>query len=245
MIMHENVREFLVSILTVHLHSFTIFQFDTDPSDVGFTCSSRPRQYLICVNKKTGRVMADMHETWQAIKDVMQTGMTSADVVFATPAEVRVEELELCRVRHLDPKPYTAIPDLDYTLSESEQSYIAVLNDVYKERTGEAAASDVTLCYNLSDNPNNRLSWSLSSSMLPTFRRNASRLYFPAYRRCLTRGERLAAMGFPTHESLSAASHVEQVRVTKAQQSFLLGNAMHLPNAASIFVLGLACASRV
>eukprot|EP00973_Karenia_brevis_P008658 1171334-Karenia_brevis.AAC.1 len=58
------------------------------------------------------------------------------------------------------------------------------------------------LALNLSDNPENRLSWSLTGA-IPTYRTGTSKVYFPYYKRFLTTTERLVTLGFPMHAELA------------------------------------------
>merc|ERR1740129_1256181 len=67
---------------------------------------------------------------------------------------------------------------------------------------------------------------------LPTLTTSASKMYCPAQGRCLTRAEKLVAMGYPVHEDLAIAAGVEVMRLPPSlgccKIDKLIGNAMHL-----------------
>ncbi len=242
LIMHENVQGFPIWFARVHLSDFCIYPIDVHPGDAGFPLVERYRQYLLCVNRRTAELTYDIYALYNYVKAKLATDLTPKDAVFSGPTEIRQEERDICQVRRFPVRSFTLPQDLFYTLSFNERAYVDRLNTLYMLKFGKRPETDQDLVYNLADNPVDRTSWSATSGKIPTLRRNSNRLYFPFHRRCLTRTERLALMGYPSHRALAdACGSVEVTSMTGSEQAFLLGNAMHMPCATMIFTIGCAC----
>ena len=241
LVVHENVPGFLVWMARVHLSTFNVHPFTIRPKDSGFPLVERTRQYLLCTNFITARLHHDPYELFEYVTQRLQTNLTPADAVFAEPLEIRAEEEEVCSMRGIALRPFCLPQDLCYTLSEAETRYVNALDVLYMVKTGQRPESNKALVYSLTDNPVNRVSWTLTSNAIPTLRRNSGRLYFPSLKRCMTRSERLALMGFPSHPELSQACGGDVPAMTRRQHNFLLGNSMHMPTATLILTVGLAC----
>ncbi len=242
MLMHENVPGFFVWFARWHLRTFSVCQFDVSPADSGFPLIERARQYLICVNRTTAEIRSDPYVLFDYVKQQLASQLMPKDAVFAEPAEIRAEEIKICQVRGKEVSIHSLPPDLYYTLSLAEQRYVHHLNTMYMVRTGRRPELDKDLVYNLVDNPENRVSWSVPSGQIPTLRRNSARTYYPSLRRCLTSSERLALMGYPSHWALAAACGSDEIaRMSATELSFLVGNAMHMPTATMMWTIGLAC----
>ena len=247
LILHENVLAFPVEFARQSLPSFQLYVFKVKPKHCGFTHVERTRQYFVGVHKRNAVLTRDIYKVWQDVTEAMAIpDLTPEHAIFASPQEIRNEELDICRTRGLTAKPFTDAPDLAYTLSQAEHTSVCHLDTLYMIKTGQRPESNKWLAYNLTDNALNRISWTLTSQTLPTLRRNCNRIWFPAYRRCLTRSERLAMMGFPSNAILADSCGAStQTTLTKSEQGFLLGNAMHLPTASIMFALALACTQQV
>ena len=245
LVIHENVPQFMIQLAIVHLPGHTVYNFEITPADVGFSHVARTRQYLVCVQNQKCQLKHDIYVMWGHVKEALRNSIRPHEGVFATSAEVYAEEAELSQVRRIEKRPNAQRPNQTYLLSAAEQSYVRHLNTEYFIRTKQRAEADPDLVYNLSDNPQNRTSWSFSSGIFPTFRRNSNRLWLPAFQRFMTRSERLAALGFPSCSSLALMCGGDQVAMDSASANFLLGNAMHVAVASSIHCTALACIIRL
>ena len=103
----------------------------------------------------------------------------------------------------------------------------------------------VDVCYNLGDNPVNRLSWSVVSGRIPTFRLSPHIYFFPTANRWLSVLEKLSTMGWPVYPSLAQAANLSLVLPSRQEARHMLGNAMHLPSAALVLASAMAATAPV
>ena len=195
-VVHENVPGFLLWLARTFLPDHIIHDFEVTPKLSGFPMISRVRQYLICRHRHKVDLHYDPYKLLKQISASLATECTVRDVFFSSPATVRIAEIDICKTRKIQLRPFTLPQDLDYTLTEAECGHVRNLDLQYFSRTGLRADQNPDLCYNLTDNPDNRVSWTFNSGTIPTLRRNTNRLYFPHLRRCLTGEELLALQGF-------------------------------------------------
>ena len=80
-----------------------------------------------------------------------------------------------------------------------KQGYVAQFDAAFLAREGSHPSHHSALCYNLSDDPKNRLCWSAASDKIPTYRKGKAYMWFPAAGRWMTRKEAMATMGWPVY----------------------------------------------
>ena len=197
-VLHENVTGFMLWLARTFLPDHIIHDFEVTPKHAGFPMVSRARQYLICHHRFKVDLHYDPYKLLKQVSASLATECTVRDVIFSSPATVRIAEIDVCKTRKIALRPFTLPQDLDYTLTEAEKEHVRNLDLMYFSRTGLRADQNPNLCYNLTDNPEQRVTWSIISGTIPTLRKNTSRLYFPNLRRCLTGEELLALQGFPS-----------------------------------------------
>eukprot|EP00973_Karenia_brevis_P032530 4487002-Karenia_brevis.AAC.1 len=126
-------------------------------------------------------------------------------------------------------------------LTESELVRKQLYDLAWLAKTRSSPLVNPDLVYNLTDNPEVRLSWTTSNLAIPTYRTNTNFLWYPAFNRHLSRRERLATLGFPVFPPLAVAagsSHILGKDLKETQT--MVGNSMHLANATCVVAACLA-----
>ena len=105
---------------------------------------------------------------------------------------------------------------------------------------------DPDCAFDLSQDPDRRLSWTTASGALPTLRYSGSLLWMPLLRRWLLAGELAAASGFPVADDLAATAQVPLDSTTAAEATNRdLGNGTHVAQLGAVLAVALACAKRI
>ena len=203
-VVHENVNSFHIYLVRMFLPDHIIHPIEASPKDSGFPMVSRARTYCVCRHRRKTDLCYDIYRLYKEVAMDLATQCTVRDVVFSSPATVRIEEIDICKLRGIQLRRFIIPMDLDYTLTEAEQRSVKYLDMRYFGLCGQRADQNPDLCYNLTDNAENRVTWSYHSGCIPTLRRNTTRLYFPHLRRCLTTEELLALQGFHNQTVLIA-----------------------------------------
>jgi hypothetical protein len=101
--------------------------------------------------------------------------------------------------------------------------------------------SDLDLVYFLGDSPSYK-TWSALSDAVPTFRANSGFFWFPAARRWLTPVDKLSCLTLPVTPDFAASLGTPMLGARDAKRAAtMLGNSMHLLNAAIVQMVALAC----
>ena len=77
--------------------------------------------------------------------------------------------------------------------------------------------------------------------MLPTLRRQSSRLWVPGRRPGVILRERAACMGFPVYRSLAWAARMDEDTLPPQAPEYTIGNAMHVANVGIDIAVALVC----
>ena len=132
--------------------------------------------------------------------------------------------------------------DLRSLLTLREQSAVKMLSKIFRKRFGRNTSDSPNLIANLQDNPANRLTWSATSSRIPTLRLSRSKFWHFASKRWLTAREKLATLGFPVDEATAASMGVPLVPVSCTKQAAAVaGNCMSLAAVTVVQLVGLCC----
>ena len=236
----ENVFDLPDALYRLNLPCHNIQVIEVDPADVGFGLIARHRKLILCTEKTHIKVNLAWETVYNMICDVLRVVLTKPrDVLLADMEEVYEEAQHLAEKRKAEFRP---TPDLFYLLSYTEAGYLSNYGRMHWER-GEIISEDTI--YNLADNPLNRVTWSVHSHKIPTYRRNSTLMWNPARRRWLTSLERLASMGWPTYPALAQASGVPTMHIPLQATSHMLGNAVCIPNIGVALLAALASTSVV
>lgn len=256
-IIHENVRKFPVEQLKrVFGDKYHIDSIETQPSDVGFGLLKRPRRYDVLTHKKKTERLADITETYDALKkalgDSEPIGRTwkRLDSFMNAYGSAKNKEL-LAEERHLAEQRGIVCKDsskkgknLDWTylLNKREKGALKEFTRLWNLRGDKKDPSEDPNCiFHLGDNPQKRCVWSVNGH-IPTFRRGGGMYWMPYHRRWIMPKERLALMGFPVYPDLAKASGVDVLPIENRNKAKMMaGNAMHLANAGAILAVTLAC----
>ncbi len=160
-------------------------------------------------------------------------------VILSSEDEIREEALEVCRMRGIVPR---ADRGHEYLLTPSQYTRLQTfLGMVVK------AESPMTpnIIFNLADNPEWTLGWTLDHLSIPPYRRNSSGFWVAAYSRYMTTRERLASLGWPVYPSLAAAGRQPFVEFDWQLARDALGNGICLPNVGVALLCALSCCRRI
>ena len=159
------------------------------------------------------------------IRQAQPCKLVPQDALLATKHEAFNDGERVMRTRPwLGPykqKLFTKTGDWSYILSPNERNYVNTLNKLWRTKRPDWSFEHAV--YNLTDNPNQRIGWTLASGAFPTFRTNTKFLYMPVYKRCLTRKECLALMGFPVYQNLADEMGMPLLQVEAKESQFMLG----------------------
>ena len=151
-------------------------------------------------------------------------------------------------LRRLPPlaSPPEAI-DWTYLLTWHQQQYLDDYVTLWRQATGHDPSQDMDCIFNLGDNPKHRISWSLPSRQIPTFKLTAGVFWVPCRRRWILPQERAASMGFPTYRRLATVSGcaVEGGLHSGPGAASRVGNSAHVANYGVVIGVALACMQRL
>ena len=161
--LHENVPNFDSEWAILLLGTwYFVCILEVKPGAAGFNMTSRKRQVLVFVLKSACVVTHDISQVWEAVSSSLATGLTLSVLNLAPLEEVRREELEACCEQEVLPRMST---DLSYCLHVTLRKYIRTFDWKYFLWSGgQLPHQDANIAYNLQDNPQNRLTWSLWES---------------------------------------------------------------------------------
>jgi hypothetical protein len=233
----ENTPRCPTSLVQVNLPNHEVFRLEVSPADCGFGLCARQRSYFLAVSRNKADMVYDWHDVYSMMTQHMQTKTptTPRDAIQAGDDEINDEGDCLARSRGI---VWTGRwVDL---LTQNQHDYLQRYLQEYGSRFGPGCLQDFDACFNLGDNPANRLNWSCCSGRIPTFRLSSSMFWYPALRRPLTTLEKLAVMGWPVYPSLASPDMVPIVPSLQ-QARHMLGNAWHLANGSTVMLSALAC----
>lgn len=157
------------------------------------------------------------------------------------PCDIQFDFLNMCATRGVNPREFVDGSHRSWNLlTPHEQQYVHLYNAAYRKMTGLEACLNPDLCYNLTDNPLRRLTWTTANCGLPTFRKNTQFLFYPSVNSHLTRRERLATLGFPVFGPLSRVCCDGVMGTSMEETNTMIGNSMHLANATGVMAACLA-----
>ena len=221
----------------IYMHYYTrrgiyvyvcFFFYEVDPSDCKFELIARPRNYAIGVMPSKANCVSNLELVYKHVYSQIQQAqprkLVPKDALLATKREALKDGMHLMGTRpwlSLDnQQQFRKTGDWSYILSPNEHHYVKVLNELWMKRRPRSFED---AAYNLSDNPDARISWTLNSGAFPTFRTNTKLMYMPVYKRCLTRKECLALMGFPVYQNLADEMGMPLLQVEAEESQFMLG----------------------
>lgn len=221
-----------------------MYQLFSEPADFGFGGLARLRTWVIGAHEDRSTCLHDPHELLRAITDACQAHQTSvSSYLVANKHEIALESQELAQKRGVVFQPENS--DLTYLLTVRELEAKQYLDVKYHQSTNSPPESNKDLIYFLGDNPwSYSASWSATSGMIPTFRRNAASgiFWIPREKRFLTQKEKLVSMGWPVCPEISKFLKVPLCGVSDVRRaSDLLGNAMHFHSSAILQLVALSC----
>jgi hypothetical protein len=155
---------------------------------------------------------------------------------------VRHEELATCLMRGIIPDPRDCLHDQTYLLTEGQRQRLRTFECLFKV---QGCPMSRNVIYNLSDDPDYTVGWSLRHLSIPAYRLNTSAFWIPMLGRCMTVRERLASLGWPVYDSLASAGSLPVVNFPDRDLAkTALGNSVCLPNLGVALLCGLACCKR-
>jgi hypothetical protein len=219
---------------------YQLFQVFVNPSDVGFSCTNRPRTFVYCAHKLRTVALYDPGDLLCAMREVgSEVHTTPADVMVATNEEVFASAWSIAQSRRISFHPER---DLRFLLNEREQVAEQVYEKAYIERFGVSPESDRDCAFYLGDNPLFTRTWSCASGKLPAFRTGNGFTYFPFFKRIMVPVDRLTAMGFPIRECFANVLNIKGIPCRDPKRaSDICGNSMHFMQVAVMSMIGLAC----
>jgi len=160
-----------------------IWVLKVSPDDVGYGMLSRPRQFIICSHRAKTSVTHNIPETFEVVRRALRRGAgdtSPSDCIMASKDEIQMEAKIMCD--HIGREYVKDYPFVEYALGRFKQEYVAGFNSKWEERHGTRAENVPWLCYQLGDDPDNRLVWS-EYGKVPTLRKGKHLIYFPSVHR--------------------------------------------------------------
>lgn len=168
------------------------------------------------------------------------------DALCAPISEVLTEGFVLCQSRNIPAASFlNSGCDQRILLTANQRDYIATYSKQWISRYGIAPELCPCAFFNLTDNPERRLTWTSAHMKLPAFRTNSTLIWSPAAGRCLTRRERLACMGYAVYPQHVVASCSPYLPCSDQHSQSMVGNAMHVANIGCAIAVGMACCTRM
>eukprot|EP00973_Karenia_brevis_P018939 2596252-Karenia_brevis.AAC.1 len=207
---------------------------------------ARSRRYTVVLHPTQTKYIRDIPCMYRRVCRDMKRDMLPLrpqHAIIGDKADVRGEALHWVRTKNMSRSWARSFrrgrSDFTPFLTRAEKAYV---NGYKHEFWSKVPGCEMPpgLCFNLSDNPRNRVSWSLHGK-IPTFRTGTSKMYFPFYNRFLTTRERLTCLGFPMFPQLGEKMGVPHINVDEGQATVMAGNAMHVANATAVTATALAC----
>ena len=131
-----------------------------------------------------------------------------------------------------------------YLLTPSELNHLQQYEANWLSRTGVCAHHDMDAFFNLQDNPEKFVSWSINGK-LPAFRRSQGKVWHACSKRWLTGKEKLASLGFPVFRSMAEAAGCPLFAVDVDNDAgAMAGNAWHLHNAGLVLLAALSSVAK-
>jgi hypothetical protein len=238
----ENVVGCPLGLYRWNLPDHFVQELVVDPRDVGFGLISRQRKLFFCTHKRRVQLVGSWSGVYSLICSHLQQGAftSPSSCMLASPADLREEELAMAARRgvSIKPAPYPLQrEDWSYLLTGPEWSR-AVAYDKLRHERRVSPSTDVV--YNLGDNPPERVTWSVVSGALPTYRQGCRIYWIPALCRWLTPLEKLASMGWPVFPDLAVASCCGLLRIPREVAARMVGNAVCIPNIGVAMLAALA-----
>ncbi len=154
--------------------------------------------------------------------------------------EIREEELAICQMRGITPRRQGNPYGLGYLLTQHQLQRLYRFTELYSQ-TGVPMSRNIV--YNLQDDPDYTLGWSLTHYNIPPYRRNSSGFFVPAIGRYMTVRERLASLG--PHALISCPTFPNQPHTTISSPSFSSAASLGCHCSSSLFGCALSYLPRL
>ena len=131
------------------------------------------------------------------------------------------------------------------TLTPQQQARVKAYKKLWKARFNIDSCKDPRAAFHVNDTPSVRCVWTGQSGALPCFRKCMGPSWHAAEDRPVLPSELAAAMGWQLNKKIAAQGGVAQQHLPEGiPVRKMLGNAMHLANAAMVLAASLACVQR-
>ena len=133
-----------------------------------------------------------------------------------------------------------------YLLNDRERRCVDIAAETYaRQFDGADIRQDADAVLFLGDNADNRLTWSVRSGKVPTFRTGGGRMYNFKLQTWMTPKDRLAALGFPINGETASAMGVPVLPIADSlRAASVAGNSFHFMSAALVQLVAL-CSYRM
>jgi hypothetical protein len=232
----ENVVGLPLGLYRCNLPDYWVQELLVQPHNVGFGLIARERKLILATHKRKVHLTGSWGATYEYICGHLSGVQTTpSSCMLASSDELFAEQLYIARRRGA---VFSPCSDWTNLLSENEVVRLRTY-DVLRSNRCVVVSPDVV--YNLGDNPPTRVTWSVVSNALPTYRKSCTTFWVPAAHRWLTPAEKLCSMGWPVFQELAVSCGTSVLRVPRESASRMVGNAVCLPNIGVALLAGLAC----
>ena len=204
----ENVKGALALIRESLDGVYVVYGIDGCPSDSGYGCNRRDREFVVGVHRGHGQWLQDPSAVYKKI-----TKELSARQVPQSEAWWMMNSHDLrFECEQYGGKKNEQEGDFFKALSDAE---LARMNDCYAEwesRYGTNPKTDPQAVFDFKQSAE-RLTSSRADGAFPAFLENWGRLWSPTRGRWLSAAEKFAIMGWPTRPDLATALKVQMVQV--------------------------------
>ena len=215
----------------------------SEPSDFGFSGTSRYRTWIPCAHRELTTCVFDPYMLKDSIQEAFKNvNCQISDYLVASKPEIMVQASELAARRSIPLRPESS--NLKYLMTPRERQTCETLDARFHIRFRKPPWGDRNLVYFLGDDASYTTTWSGCSGKLPTMRCNSKSALFwlPSQQRPLTSKELLVSMGWPCVPEVAARMGVPIVGASDPKRAAdLLGNSMHFTTAGIMQLITLAC----
>lgn len=252
----ENVPQFCLDVINDFMgKQYFIIAVLCGPEHVGFAFSHRPRLYVALLLKGSVIILRDIHKTMSAACKILKNGTKVRDLFIASPQEIEYETTMLfqrrCHMLHASGAilPHICESQLRMLnlMTANEHQRVMHYTQLWLQTFHTVPRSEPDLVFGLSDNPGEGwVTWSAPTMKgggfsLPVMRTGRRMYWIPSLQRFMTISEKMAFMGFPSHQKLAHASRSPCSVMLSWDEEGMIGNAMHLANIGVWQAVVLAC----